>query len=79
MLYVLTEWNGIGSGEVTLITESKKEVMAVRNCRLTYRAALKKYGKKYFMATDVKCTTIDVYVSEQAMKDGIVKKTLNWY
>jgi len=79
MIYKLTEWNGNGSGEVTITTNNKKEAMAARTCKLTYRAALKKYGKDYFMATDVKCSTIDVYTSEQAMKDGIVKKTLNWY
>jgi len=79
MIYKLTEWNGIGSGEVTLITNDKTKAMLARKCTLTYDKAIKRYGKNYFRNLDVECSTIDVYTSEQAMKDGIVKKTLNWY
>lgn len=79
MIYVLTEWNGKASGEVTITTNDKKKAMSARTCKLTYRAALKKYGKDYFMATDVKCSTIDVYISKKSMKEGKVKNTYTWY
>ncbi len=79
MIYVLTEWNGKGSGERTLKTDDKSKAMSERECTLTYEAAVKKYGKNYFRAYDVKCSTIDSYTSETALREGNVKTSKNWY
>jgi hypothetical protein len=79
MIYVLTEWDGKGSGEKTLVTKEKSEAMSDRECTLTYKAAVKKYGKNHFRGNDVKCSTIDSYSSEHAMREGDVKTSENWY
>lgn len=79
MIYVLTEWNGKGSGEKTLVTKERSKAMADRECTLTYEAAVKKYGKNHFRGNDVKCSTIDSYSSERAMRKGDVRTSKNWY
>lgn len=79
MIYVLTEWDGKGSGEKTLVTKEKSKAMSDRECKLTYKAALKKYGKNHFRGKDVKCSTIDSYSSERAMREGDVRTSKNWY
>lgn len=79
MIYVLTEWYGNGSGEKILVTRKKSNAMSERDCTLTYKEALKKYGKTYFKGNDVKCSTIDSYSSERAILEGNVKTTKNWY
>lgn len=79
MIYVLTEWNGKGSGDVTLVINEKNKAMAERQCTLTYKAAIKKYGKTHFMGPDVKCSTIDSYASKKAINEGRPKTTSNWY
>lgn len=79
MIFVLTEWDGKGSGERTLTTEDKSKAMRNRECTLTAEAAKKKYGANYFRANDIKCSTIDSYGSKKAMIDGNVTKSANWY
>jgi len=79
MIYVLTEWDGKGSGERTLTTEDKSKAMRNRECTLTADAAKKKYGANYFRGADIKCSTIDSYPSKKAMIDGNVRKSTNWY
>lgn len=79
MIYVLTEWDGKGSGEKTLVTKEKSKAMSNRECTLTYEAAVKKYGKNHFRGNDVKCSTIDSYSSERAMREGDVRTSKNWY
>ncbi len=78
MIYVLTEWDGKGSGEKT-IYKDKAKAMRDRECTLTYNAAVKKYGKSHFRGMDVKCSTIDSYPSEKAMREGRVKTESTWY
>lgn len=80
MIYVLTEWNGKGSGEVTLITKSKKEAMSNRECTLTVIGARKKYGLNYFRnVNDVKSSTIDKYKSDKDIGVNDPINTWNWY
>lgn len=80
MIYVLTEWNGKGSGEVTLITKSKKEAMSNRECTLTVIGAKKKYGLGYFRnVNDVKSSTIDKYKSGRHIGTIDPISTWNWY
>ena len=79
MIYVLTEWNGKGSGEITLVAKEKNKAMSDRECTLTYKAAVKKYDKNHFRGNDVKCSTIDSYSSERAMREGDVRTSKNWY
>lgn len=79
MIYVLTEWDGKGSGEKTLITEDKSKAMRNRECTLTADAAKKMYGANYFRANDIKCSTIDSYSSKKAMIEGNVRTSANWY
>jgi hypothetical protein len=79
MICVLTEWDGKGSGEKTLVTKEKSKAMSNRECTLTYEAAVKKYGKNHFRGNDVKCSTIDSYSSERAMREGDVRTSKNWY
>lgn len=78
MIYVLTEWDGKGSGEKTIYKE-KGKAMSNRECTLTYEEAVKEYGKSHFRGMDVKCTTIDSFSSEKAMREGNVKTTKTWY
>lgn len=78
MIYVLTEWDGKGSGEKT-VYKDKTKAMNNRECTLTYDAAIKKYGKSHFRGMDVKCSTIDSFSSEKAMREGNVRTTKNWY
>ena len=78
MIYILTEYNGNGSGFPTTFN-TKREAMDRRRCTLTYNAAIKKYGKNYFYATDRKCSTIDSYTSKKAMEEGRMKTTATWY
>lgn len=78
MIYILTEWEGNGSGFPTTY-DNKREAMDMRRCNLTYNAAIKKYGKSYFYATDRKCSTIDSYTSKKAMAEGRIKTTATWY
>lgn len=79
MIYVLTEWYGNGYGEKILFTQKKRQAMSERICTLTYKEAVKKYGKIYFKGNDVKCSTIDSYSSERAILEGNVKTTKSWY
>ena len=79
MICVLTEWDGKGSGEKTLVTKEKSKAMSNRECTLTYEAAVKKYGKNHFRGNDVRCSTIDSYSSERAMREGDVRTSKNWY
>lgn len=79
MIYVLTEWNGKGSGEKVLVTNEKSKAMSMRECTLTAEAAKKRYGKDFFFANDVKCSTIDSFTSERALREGIVKTSNSWY
>ena len=80
MIYVLTEWNGRGSGDVTLIAKSKKEAMSNRECTLTVAGAKKKYGQDYFRnVNDVKSSTIDKYKSSKHIGTCEPVATWNWY
>lgn len=78
MIYILTEWNGKGSGD-SEVFDSSVEAMKERKCKLTYEAAIKKYGKSHFMGSDVKCSQIDVCTSMKARSEGRVKSTKTWY
>jgi len=79
MIYILTEWDGKGSGEVTLKTTDKNKAMKNRECTLTSNEANKKYGDRFFYASDVKCSSIDSYASEKAIRDGKPTTSANWY
>ncbi len=79
MIYVLTEWDGKGSGERALTTKDKGKAMSNRECTLTFEAAVKKYGRSHFRGADVKCSTIDSYTSEKALREGNVRTSKNWY
>lgn len=79
MIYVLTEWDGRGSGSPTLETSCLKEARAKRECTLTFNEAKKKYGDGYFFKNDVKCSTIDIYSSEKKKISGIPKKTKEYF
>jgi len=80
MIFVLTEWDAKGWGEKKLITNSKAEAMRERECKLTADAAEKKYGRGYFHSSrSVESSTIDGYKSKQAMIDGDVASSKNWY
>jgi hypothetical protein len=79
MIYVLKEWNGKASGDTSLITTDKRLAMAMRECTMTYEAALKKYGKSHFQVDDVKCSTIDSYTSNKAFREGNARKRQTWY
>jgi hypothetical protein len=78
MIYVLTEWDGKGSGEKSFYKE-KGSAMKKRKCTLTYEAALKEYGTSYFRNTDVKCSTIDSFISEKQLRQGNVNFSKTWY
>lgn len=79
MIYILTEWNGKGSGDVAGTYDSKAKAMKERSCKLTYDAAVKKYGKNHFRGSDVKCSQIDSCTSMKARLEGKIKNTQNWY
>ena len=80
MIYVLTEWDGKGSGNVTLITKNKKEAMSNRECTLTVIGARKKYGLNYFRSVnDVKSSTIDKYKSGRDIGVDDPTNTWSWY
>lgn len=80
MIYVLTEWSGKGSEDVTLITRSKKEAMFSRECTLTVAGAKKKYGPDYFRnVNDVKSSTIDKYKQDKDIGVHDPVATWNWY
>ena len=80
MIYVLTEWDGKESGEVTLITKRKKEAMSNRECTLTVAGAKKKYGPDYFRnVNDVKSSTIDKYKHDKDIGVNDPINTWNWY
>lgn len=78
MIYVLTEWNGKGSGD-SEIYKSKSKAMIDRQCTLTYKQALKKYGKTHFRGADVKCSSIDSYTSMKQLRDGKPRSSNSWY
>jgi hypothetical protein len=79
MYYVLTEWNGKGSGEKVLTTQSKKEALAWRKHTLTYEEAKFAYYYDYFNNGDVPASTIDTYKSKKAIAEGEPLKTEYWY
>jgi hypothetical protein len=80
MIYVLTEWDGKGSGNATLVTKSKKKAMSNRECTLTVAGAKKKYGLDYFRnVNDVKSSTIDKYKSDEDLIAGEPSATWNWF
>ena len=79
MIYILVESNGAGSSQPTLITKEKRKAMAERECTLTYKAIIRKYGIRYFMVNDIKCSTICSYTSERAIREGKPKTIKNWY
>ena len=68
--YVLTEWDGKGSGFKTGIFNSKKEAVNDARCTLTAVEARKKHGSLFLRTIDVKCSTIDSYSSLSAYKRG---------
>lgn len=78
-IYVLTEWDGRGSGERVLITNDRKEAMRSRKHILTRNQAIKKYGREYFYNLDISCSTIDSYTSKRAMREGLSVTTKTWY
>lgn len=79
MIYTVTEWNGRGSGECTLITQKRAEAFANREYRLTYHQAVKKYGKDYFRCSDIPGTTVDSYRSYKDLNLGRVATTKTYY
>ncbi len=79
MIYILTEWDGKGSGEQVLKTTDKNKAMSNRECTLTADAAKKKYGNRFFRASDVKCSSISSYSSEKALREGKPTSSNNWY
>lgn len=78
MIYKLTEWDGRGSGESSL-NKTRKEAMKQRKCTLTLKKAFIKYGKDFLRVLDVKCTTIDSYMSKNGFLSGNPKTTKTWY
>jgi len=79
MIYVLTEWNGRGSGSKILTTANKSEAMSDRLHTLTRRGAEKKYGLNYFYCDDLPCSTIESYPSLKAVSEGRPVTRRNWY
>ena len=52
------------------MNQAKHELMAERECTLTYESAIKKYGEWHFMGSDVKCSELLVYDREPNKEDG---------
>jgi len=80
MFYVVTEWDGKGSGEVIFEGSSYRLAMQSRKNTRTFRAAMKEYGPEYFRAIDVRCTTLDRYKSQKACRRrDEPSSTKHWY
>jgi hypothetical protein len=79
--YVLIEWNGEGSGEITATSNDKKYLLSLRQKFYSANEALTCYNNyNYFFTKDVACSEIVTYNSINDYKKG--KKYLNsenWY
>ena len=61
MFYVLIEWNGKGSGQTVKTSFDKKQIFSERECTLTEKQAKKKYHFRYFFASDIKCSEVQIF------------------
>ena len=61
MFYVLIEWDGKGSGQTVKTTYDKKEILSERKCTLTEKQAKKKYHFRYFFASDIKSSEVQIF------------------
>ena len=77
-IYRLTEWDGKGWG-YSQIFSSKREAMANRECTLTRREAIKKYGENHFAYADVKASEIQRFASTRALQEGRSTSEGRWY
>ncbi len=62
--YVLIEWNGKGSGEVSKKSSRKLDMIIFRNFIYTVKQAKKKYYPNYFFSLDLPCSEILTYKTE---------------
>ena len=77
-IYRLIEWDDKGWGYPQNFS-SKREAMANRQCTLTRREAIKKYGENHFAHANVMSSEIQRFASMRALQEGRSTSEGRWY
>ena len=77
--YKVTEWNGKGWEECTIVTSIKSEAYGARECTRTWERMLKEDGLQMQFKSDIKCSEISAYPPNHNFEEEEPIWTKTWY